>query len=99
MKIDDEMIDFIFSSESFKMFKNNIKVIVSEMDIKEYDDCEQIAEPSSRNEVYIVITGGIAIVDDDRTLKRVRYEVKKLRRKRKKELEKRKQEGAEEPPS
>ena len=42
--------------------------------------------------MFIIINGGIAIVDDERTLKRVNNEVKKTRRKRKKAQEKRLQE-------
>ena len=92
LKIDEDVIDFVFSTDSFRMFNNNVKPIVNQMTINRFNDCQQITAPNSRNDVFIIINGGIAIVDDERTLKRVNNEVKKTRRKRKKAQEKRLQE-------
>ena len=88
LQIDEELLNFISSTDTFKMFKSHIEGFVDQMGLKRYKDCEQIAEPSSRDDVFIVIAGGVAILEDDRVNKRAKLEVRKIRRKRKKAIEK-----------
>lgn len=93
LKVDDETLKMILELDAFKMFANHLSGLADQMGVKKFKDCEQVIEPSSRDEVFILVAGGIAIVDDERANKRAKLEVRKIRRKRKKAQEKREQEG------
>lgn len=89
LTVDAEVLDLIAQSESFQMFKNDLPKIAEHIGIQQFADCEQVCDPSIKDVLFVLVEGSVAILDDERIVRRAKTEVRKLRRKRKKEEEKR----------
>jgi len=82
-KISAEILAMISRSDSFKMFEDELPRMSEHFKVLQFADCEQVADPSIKDRFFVLVEGGVAILDDERIVKRAKTEVKRLRRKRK----------------
>jgi len=54
----------------------------------EFRDCAEVTHPSEKQTIYVVMQGAVHVIADEKTIKRVAFEVKKAKRKFKKLKEK-----------
>lgn len=92
--VGSEILELLSEADSFKMFKNDLPGMVHHFRMLKFEDCEQVTEPKVKDVLYVIIEGAVAVLDDQKVLKRANHEIKKTRRKRKKAQEKRAQEIA-----
>lgn len=59
----------------------------------EYQDCIEVTNPTNRELMYVLMSGKVALIADDRTFKRTNFEIRKSRRRRTKLLQKLEEDG------
>lgn len=92
------MLDFLANLDSFKMFSSHLERMSQFFQLKHFVDCEEVTVPQTKDLIYILLRGRVAIVSEDRVYTEVKREIKRSRWKRKKDREKRAAEGKENEP-
>lgn len=95
LKVTDEVVEQLLNFDSFKMFSRVISTMQSHFKLYEYRDCEEVTNPTNRELMYVIMSGRVSLISDDRIYKRTNFEIKKARKKRKKAIQKIEDEGGE----
>ena len=93
LEVTDEFIETFLAFDSFKMFGPVIHKMRDHFKLTEYQDCVEVTHPSEKLTLYVLITGVVHIIADEKVVKKANFEVRKARRKRTKKAEKDKAEG------
>lgn len=69
------------------MFKDDLPNMAAQFGIRKFGDCDQVCDPSVKDVLFVLIEGAVAVLDDERMVKRAKTEIRKTRRKKKKAQE------------